>query len=183
MEKVKASDGDLTDIIGKKMKIRLDFVTNSSSTCYVCEISGERESGRDMSRQELGFMVCEKGHQFLPKYAIINEDVIKKALEKKLEDYNLKGYGSDEDACEVIQHVREMIEELPGSIQYIIEEDPFGCGVPSEMCPICQMKYISESNMLKFLLKNFESTTMDVVGSMKKRYSSYDEMVKDLKEG
>jgi hypothetical protein len=164
------------------MKIRTDFVTNSSSTCYVCEISGEKEAtgnGDDTTRQDLGFMVCEKGHSFKSKYAIRDEDVIRKALENKIKEINSKNCSE----CEKTEEIKEMLKELPGSIEYIIEDDPFGCGVPSEMCPICQMKYISESNMLKFLLKNFESTTMDVVGSMKKRYSSYDEMVKDLKEG
>ena len=163
------------------MKIRTDFVTNSSSTCYVCEISGEKEAtgnGDDTTRQDLGFMVCEKGHWFKSKYAIQDEDTIRKALENKIKEINSKNHSE----CEKASEIQEMIEELPGSIGYIVEEDPFGCGVPSEMCPICQMEYISEKHILKYLSKSIGFVPEDIVNSMKKRYSSYDEMIKELGE-
>lgn len=42
------------------MKTRKDFVTNSSSTCYICEICGELEEAYD--RESLSR--CENGHTF-----------------------------------------------------------------------------------------------------------------------
>lgn len=50
------------------MKIRLNFVSNSSSSSYICEISGEVESGYDAGMRELGFCQCEKGHIFKEEY-------------------------------------------------------------------------------------------------------------------
>ena len=46
------------------MKYRKDFVTNSSSSSFVCEICGNVDSGYDCSASELGFAECVNGHCF-----------------------------------------------------------------------------------------------------------------------
>ena len=46
------------------MKFRKDFVTNSSSSSYVCEICGRTESGWDMGLSEAEMMECVNGHTF-----------------------------------------------------------------------------------------------------------------------
>lgn len=51
------------------MKIRMDFVTNSSSSSYVCEICGEIESGMDLSFAECyDLTACEEGHTFCKRH-------------------------------------------------------------------------------------------------------------------
>lgn len=51
------------------MKFRKDFVTNSSSSSFVCDICGNVESGWDMSLQEAEMVECVNGHTvpFPPK--------------------------------------------------------------------------------------------------------------------
>ena len=44
------------------MKFRKDFVTNSSSSSFVCDICGNVESGWDMSLREAGMVECVNGH-------------------------------------------------------------------------------------------------------------------------
>ena len=46
------------------MKYRKDFVTNSSSSSFVCEICGRSESGYDMSLEDAGMYECVNGHVF-----------------------------------------------------------------------------------------------------------------------
>ena len=46
------------------MKIRKGFVTNSSSSSYICEICEEVVSGYDMGLEEAGMVECEAGHTF-----------------------------------------------------------------------------------------------------------------------
>lgn len=44
------------------MKYRLSFVTNSSSSSYICDVCGRHEEGWDMCLSEAEMMQCENGH-------------------------------------------------------------------------------------------------------------------------
>ena len=46
------------------MKIRNGFVSNSSSSSFICSICDETESGFDQGPRELGMYGCENGHYF-----------------------------------------------------------------------------------------------------------------------
>ena len=46
------------------MKIRNGFVSNSSSSSFVCNICGEVEGGYDCSLGDFGMLECEHGHTF-----------------------------------------------------------------------------------------------------------------------
>ena len=46
------------------MKVRRGFVSNSSSSSFVCVITGNVESGYDASLSDCGFVECAKGHVF-----------------------------------------------------------------------------------------------------------------------
>jgi hypothetical protein len=69
------------------MKYRSDFVTNSSSSSFICQVSGRLEGGYDMSLEDAQMYRCENRHTFdegylvgklLPnKYGEIDRDDIK----------------------------------------------------------------------------------------------------------
>jgi len=71
------------------MKIRKGFVTNSSSTSYICEISGEKSDAvwdsEDM--RDFGFVQCTNEHVFL-------EDFILEVSEEKILEY-IRSYAND----------------------------------------------------------------------------------------
>jgi len=48
------------------MKIRLGFVSNSSSSSFLCVITGNIEGGYDLSLKDAGMADCVKGHTFTP---------------------------------------------------------------------------------------------------------------------
>jgi hypothetical protein len=58
------------------MKFRKGFVSNSSSSSFVCCITGEIESGMDVSYEDMGFAACCHGHEFMRDFLIKDaEDV------------------------------------------------------------------------------------------------------------
>ena len=68
------------------MKIRNGFVSNSSSSSFICEVSGEVESGMDMSIREAEMYGCEKGHVFCERYLIDDKNEISSFEEDDEED-------------------------------------------------------------------------------------------------
>lgn len=46
------------------MKIRLGFVSNSSSSSYTCRVCGNEEGGYDISLEGAGMVQCVNGHVF-----------------------------------------------------------------------------------------------------------------------
>ena len=52
------------------MKIRTGFVSNSSSSSFVCDFCGEEQSGMDLCLREAGMVECVNGHIFCEAHAI-----------------------------------------------------------------------------------------------------------------
>lgn len=52
------------------MKIRNGFVSNSSSSSFICAVSGGVEAGMDLCYSDAGFVQCENGHEFYEEYAL-----------------------------------------------------------------------------------------------------------------
>lgn len=46
------------------MKIRAGFVSNSSSSSFMCDITGEISEGYDISLTDCEMVMCEHGHTF-----------------------------------------------------------------------------------------------------------------------
>jgi len=52
------------------MKIRTGFVSNSSSSSFVCDVCGEECSGMDMSLSDADMCECENGHTFCTSHTL-----------------------------------------------------------------------------------------------------------------
>ena len=51
------------------MKVRNGFVSNSSSSSFVCNICGEIEAGYECSLSDFEMEECEHGHTFHTEHA------------------------------------------------------------------------------------------------------------------
>lgn len=110
------------------MKFRKDFVTNSSSSSFICEICGRTESGYDMSASEADMYECVNGHTFCMDEAL---EVGKQELLKELEEYIDNSLTEEE-----IQEINECETDI--EIMYLARRNFDMYEVPECMCPICQ---------------------------------------------
>lgn len=138
------------------MKIRTDFVTNSSSSSYVCEICGRNESGYDLSLSECEMYECVNGHVFCCDEALekpTKEEMIKMILEN---GYN-KYHWTEEEISAMDENL--IFEE------FISEKGNYG--VPESVCPICQFIEYSEYDLSAYLLKEYGVSRDEVFEEVK----------------
>lgn len=62
------------------MKIRLGFVSNSSSSSFVCDLTGRSYEGYD-DEYDVDKVTCEKGHEYV--YAGLDDDKLRDWISEK----------------------------------------------------------------------------------------------------
>lgn len=162
------------------MKIRKGFVSNSSSSSFICEVCGEVEAGYDMSYDEAGFMMCEHGHVLCKSHIHpITIDKAKALLEKIKSD--TKYVSGDFLEKEEADQLQELIDIDVDSLNYRSFQDYGYDQFPEEICPICSLEEISDSDILMYILKEHNSTRQFVIDKAKKEFGTYGKFMESLK--
>lgn len=148
------------------MKYRKDFVTNSSSSSFVCEICGRTESGWDLGLSEAEMVECVNGHIFcndemlpIPDKATLIKMIIDGGLNKDCWDSEI---GDERDYT---------MEELEGmTADDLFEKFCSESGyydVHECVCPICQFIEYSENDLSKYLEKEYGVSRDEVFEKVK----------------
>ena len=147
------------------MKFRKDFVTNSSSSSFVCEICGAVESGMDASAYDLGMIECENGHVFCQDEALPHPDQ-KTMIDTIIRNgWNLNRWVSWVGYRDFTKE--ELIDMDEEDVFYRFYKDEEG-GMPECICPICQFIEYSQNDMAKYLEKKYGVSRADVFAEVKK---------------
>jgi hypothetical protein len=152
------------------MKFRTDYVTNSSSSSYVCEICGRTESGWDLGLSECEMMECVNEHVFCCSEALempSKKDMVKTILENewnKTSKYNWST-GTYDDK----EYTEEELNELDDNDLFCDFYTEGGYyNVPECMCPICQFIEYSEYDLSAYLLREYSVSRDEVFAEVKK---------------
>jgi len=165
------------------MRIRKGFVSNSSSSSFICDVCGRTESGWDLGLVDAGMMRCVNDHVFCEGHsAELTIERMHIALTDILESSRDKSWRR-----ELIEELEPKIEELdPGSELYsrdveLLWEDyedqiEWPYEVPSTVCPICNFEAANTREVYEYLLKKTGETEEDVLKELKQMFENYDKL-------
>jgi hypothetical protein len=126
------------------MKIRVGFVSNSSTSSFICMKCGEIEAGMDCSESDFGMFTCENGHTLHESCSELPDDVI-----------DLLSYHDKDGLEDYISEMEEEEQEEYNKLvkQYIAISKYDEVSLSEKACPVCQFKIIDKQVMFDYLIK------------------------------
>ena len=146
------------------MKIRSDFVTNSSSSSYICEICGNECSGWDVDLRDYDMCECENGH------VLCQEHLLNPSREEKINIILKNEYWNEETREYDITYTREELEDLDDDEVYemLLGAESY-YEIPEYLCPICNFDEYSPNDMARYLFTRYKVPKDEVFAEIKKQ--------------
>jgi hypothetical protein len=168
------------------MKIRKGFVSNSSSSSYICDICGEQAVGYDISLSDYEMYQCVNGHIFCESHmkAIpVEYLLIKASLEENVTKWT--EYYNQNNSQNYKHYMDDAIQELNDFNQLSEVEaddlDDYGdllselrYEYPAEFCPICRFDYLSKDDLYKYI--NIDDIKKEIV----EKFDNYEDFKSHL---
>ena len=165
------------------MKIRQGFVSNSSSSSFVCDVCRHVESGMDMSARDADMEECVNGHLFCTSHKTKNigqpsvEKMRATLLEYEKEKDTHKWWTQEQKDAEILAIEKEADEKIAGRYEDFHADN----GVSEEVCPICSFNMLTKDMKYLFLLKRVGMTPSELEKHIKDNFKSYKEFEEFLK--
>lgn len=147
------------------MKIRTGFVSNSSSSSFVCEVCGDVEAGIDMWRSEAGMEQCRNGHTFCTSHMLkaLEEPTLKYKIETLKSSIWYKDNVDYDDENDIEETFDEMISDE---------------GIDALYCPICTLENISSEHVLAYLKAKNNMSIDEIKAEIQEKFKNNQELLK-----
>lgn len=147
------------------MKIRNGFVSNSSSSSFICDVCEEEVSGWDAGYRDFDMTQCQGGHIFCDGHVEDNlDDRLKKILTREYIIKNDMQCGLDIKSMDEGQFEEFLKNEFEDNYGYELRYDEY----PTEICPICTMEIFVKEDLVSYLVKKTGVTKSEVFMEVKK---------------
>jgi len=155
------------------MKLRNGFVSNSSSSSFVCDVCGQDFSGMSASLSDANMSSCENGHTYCNDHS--EKQISDLTLEEKRKLLFDCAYNENEKS-KILAGDEEFLEEQFEDNRYDIESE-----MPAFCCPCCQLTSITNGQLVEYMLAERKQTKEEVKKEIQRKYKNYEEMLKDIK--
>jgi len=159
------------------MKTRGGFVSNSSSSSFVCAVDGCSYEGYD-GEYEVPYACCQNGHEFNGDYVIPA-----KPEELTIDDMRTKLLNSTGDSKLQIAYkaagdedIQQWFEDEFGDID---EYEDYG-DLPESACPICSFKYGHADHLLSYLMQKLDTNEEQLLHEIKEKFGTYKAFARSL---
>lgn len=149
------------------MKVRNGFVSNSSSSSFMCDVCGTTESGWDAGLSDFDMVECGTcgstmcaGHM----EGLSDDDKRTMLLSNEYFIEQLEG-GADK-----VQSATG--DDLSGLVEEFRAESDWRYGIHELECPVCTLKAISTRSVLGYLMKLYDVTRESLEDEIRSRFTT-----------
>ena len=149
------------------MKTRNGFVSNSSSSSYVCDVSGEAFEVQDACFRDAGLAQCEAGHYFQTQFLVpfTPEYPTREVMWAKLESVT--------DSKRECLRYREMgTHELQQAYAKKFLNGRREDYVRPQECPLCTMAKVKDTHLVNYLLKKQGITREQLITQIREEFAT-----------
>ena len=156
------------------MKIRKGFVSNSSSSSFVCDVCNTVEAGYD-GQYDFDTSYCNSGHNFCSDHlGYLNKLTLDDKVKVALKDERFAKTLREEELALLKKKNAFAMEDVFKRFMESWDE------VPDCICPLCSLVKIPDWAVIKYLLNKCGMTTKEVEDDLKSKYDSLEELKKGL---
>jgi hypothetical protein len=158
------------------MKIRNGFVSNSSSSSFVCEICGHCAEVYGGQMDDYKMSICENDHVICDEHIksnILDIQRMRQWIIKYIEESQWPEEIDNDDA------LRSWLEDEDNIMEM---EYDWRRHIPEELCPCCSFENVSENDVIWYLCNKYKTSIEKVKKEIKENYQNYQQFINYLKE-
>ena len=157
------------------MKVRNGFVSNSSSSSFVCDVSGESFEVYDGE----GVYHCCNGHGFCSEYlldapaaCVTTEEKRNRLVNDAANEPAKMGFALAPD--------EKIVEWYDAAYDDNIPDDE--SNLPEARCPICMFKEPCDRELIEFLLSEMKADRVSMLQLLKNKFGTYRNFLDSLRK-